>query len=73
MLIERHIDLPMKKTTTKLQLTTNTIRVLHDDQLGEVAGGAPTAECTNVGPTCSGISDRCSDHCSRHCPSRHCH
>jgi hypothetical protein len=62
----------MKKTTTKLQLKTNTIRFLQEHDLGDVAGGAPTNTCTEVGPGCSGISDKCSRHCSNQCPSTPC-
>ena len=62
----------MKKQTNKLSLKTNTIRVLHDDQLPEVAGGAPTATCSMV-VTCCSISihacptERCPPATTRHC------
>jgi hypothetical protein len=61
----------MKKTNSKLQLKTNTIRVLQGSELAQVAGGAPTANCTELGPTCSGHSERCPDQHSEHCPPGH--
>jgi hypothetical protein len=54
-----HIRIPMKKTTTKLELKKNTVRILQGSELSEVAGGAPTALCTNEGQTCSGSKDHC--------------
>lgn len=61
----------MKKQTTKLSLKTHTIRILHDSQLQEIAGGAPTANCSQVATACSS-RDRCpitaSCHISMHCP-----
>ena len=47
----------MKKTVTKLQLNTNTIRLLQDSQLEGVVGGAapraPTANCSQTPTACS--------------------
>jgi hypothetical protein len=60
----------MKRNTIKLQLNKTTIRVLQGHELAGVGGGAPTANCTIVGPECSG-SDRCSN---RNHPDGHgCH
>jgi hypothetical protein len=60
----------MKKTNTKLQLKTNTIRVLQNDDLTKVVGGAPTVDCTNQ-PTCGSGSRDCSrGHCGSH--GHHC-
>ena len=53
-----HCRFAMKKTTTKLQFNKTTIRILEGNQLAGVAGGAPTAQCTQVGQDCSG-TDRC--------------
>jgi hypothetical protein len=43
----------MKKTTSKLQLTKSTIRILQASELANVVGGAPTIGCSYVGATCS--------------------
>jgi hypothetical protein len=52
MVIQRvNVGITMKKTNTKLQLKTNTIRVLQNDDLTKVVGGSPTVNCTNL-PTC---------------------
>ena len=48
----------MKKTNTKLQLKTNTVRVLQDSQLKDVAGGAPTQDCSINQTGCSS-RERC--------------
>ena len=37
----------MKKTNTKLQLKTSTIRLLQNSELAGVAGGAPTQQAQN--------------------------
>jgi hypothetical protein len=47
-----NVGLAMKKTTTKLQLTKCTIRILQTSELANVVGGAPTIDCTNVAATC---------------------
>jgi len=61
----------MKKQTNKLSLKAHTIRILHDNQLQEVAGAAPTATCSVVA-TCCSSRDICpitaSCHVTVHCP-----
>jgi len=42
----------MKKNKTKLELKTNTVRVLQGHELTEIVGGAPTQDCSNT-PTCT--------------------
>jgi hypothetical protein len=43
----------MKKTNTKLQFKKNTVRILQGSELAGVAGGEPTANCTNEAQTCT--------------------
>ena len=43
----------MKKTNTKLQFKKNTVRILQGRELADVAGGGPTANCTNEAQTCT--------------------
>lgn len=65
----------MKKTNSKLQLKANTIRLLQGSELAQVNGGAPTNDCTQGGPTCSGLSENCPPQFSNHCPpqlTKHC-
>jgi hypothetical protein len=60
----------MKKTTTKLQLKKNTIRLLQDSQLGDVHGGAPTNNqqvCSNTCMDCPPPSCQCGPSRGRHC------
>lgn len=47
----------MKKTTSKLQLKKDTIRILQSSELVGVVGGAPTPNCTQVDTVCSGSGD----------------
>jgi hypothetical protein len=47
----------MKKTTRNLSLQKTTIRLLQGAELTEVAGGGPTANCTQVETVCSGTGD----------------
>jgi hypothetical protein len=61
----------MKKTNSKLQLKTNTLRVLQGSQLAQVNGGAPTAFCTEQGPGCSVHSQNCPGQHSDNCPPQH--
>jgi hypothetical protein len=69
MLIRYYGRIAMKRNTTKLQLNKTTIRILQGHELAGVGGGAPTANCTIVGPECSG-SDRCAPtHHHQGCPS----
>jgi hypothetical protein len=49
----------MRKSTSKLRFNKSTIRVLQGSELTRVVGGAPTAECTEAGPTCSQGSESC--------------
>jgi hypothetical protein len=42
----------MKKSTGKLRLHKTTIRILQGGDLARIVGGAPTADCTQLGPTC---------------------
>jgi hypothetical protein len=42
----------MKKTTTKLQLKKHTIRILQNNELKDVAGAAPTANCSQQATGC---------------------
>jgi hypothetical protein len=51
------ISLGMKKTNTKLQLKTNTIRVLQTDELTAVHGGAISVAPTNSPTNCSTSKD----------------
>jgi len=65
----------MKKTTTKLQFKKQTIRTLQAGELSQVAGGEPTANCTNEGMGCTSAGptvDRCAPThrvhgCTHHC------
>jgi hypothetical protein len=43
----------MKKTNTKLQLKTSTIRILQDRELAEVNGGRATLGCSELATACS--------------------
>jgi hypothetical protein len=47
----------MKKTTTKLQLKKHTIRILQNNELKDVAGAAPTANCSQQATGCRVAAD----------------
>ncbi len=49
----------MKRTTKKLELKKDTIRILQGSELNDVVGGAPTAECTQQGTACSKTDNDC--------------
>ena len=48
----------MKKNKTKLELKTNTIRLLQDSHLKEVVGAGPTANCS-IDPTACSSRHHC--------------
>jgi hypothetical protein len=47
----------MKKTTTKLQLKKHTVRILQNSELKDVAGAAPTANCSQQATGCSKVAE----------------